>query len=332
MSILKHAPQFNTEEAAQIALMHYGISGVATSLPSERDQNFLITTDKGPRFVLKIVNSIETQGLHEALNAALLHLASRVDFCPRLVHTLKHKVMFDIRGVSNQIHRVRMVTYLSGKPIAHAPKTTDLLFDFGVRLAELSNALDGFDAGDLHRGRRFHWDLYNGMRVISRHLKLIQDEPFKDAINSFALNFDHVTALQLPLKVIHGDANDYNVLFEGDKVVGLIDFGDMHFSYAIGELAVAIAYVILEQPEPLVLAKRVVDGYLSVRSLTEMELNILWDMVILRLCMSVCLAAYQRKQNPANEYLDISQQAIRNTLPKLFAIDKRTAAETFKSQ
>jgi Ser/Thr protein kinase RdoA (MazF antagonist) len=330
MSLLKHAPQFDADEASQIALMHYGISGVATSLPSERDQNFLITTEGGPQVVLKITNSIETQGLHEALNDALLHLESRVDFCPRLVRTLKRKVMFDVRGSSNQIHRVRMVTYLPGQPLAIAPRTSKLMFDFGVKLGELSQALEGFDAGDLHRGRRFHWDLYNGMRVISRYLKLVQDETLRPAIHSFALNFDHVTALHLPLKVIHGDANDYNVLVQGDAVVGLIDFGDMHFSYAIGELAVAIAYVILDQPEPLQIAKHVVDGYLSKSSLTQEELEILWEMVILRLCMSVCLAAFQRKQNPTNEYLDISQQAIRNTLPKLFAIDKRIASNTFK--
>jgi hypothetical protein len=47
--------------------------------------------------------------------------------------------------------------------------------------------------------------------------------------------------------------------------------------------------------------------------------------------MSACLAAYQRSQNPTNEYLDISQESIRTTLPRLFAIDKMVAREALKS-
>jgi Ser/Thr protein kinase RdoA (MazF antagonist) len=224
-----------------------------------------------------------------------------------------------------------MVTYLPGEPLALAPKTPELMRDFGSKLGELSVALEEFDRGELHRGKRFHWDLYNGIRVLSRHLKRIQDEPYRNSIHAFALDFDHSTALRLPLKVIHGDANDYNVLVESDRVVGLIDFGDMHFSNAVGEIAVGIAYVILGQPDPLAIAGQVVEGYLTKSSLTEEELTILWEMVILRLCMSACLAAYQRSQNPTNEYLDISQESIRTTLPRLFAIDKMVAREALKS-
>jgi hypothetical protein len=45
----------------------------------------------------------------------------------------------------------------------------------------------------------------------------------------------------------------------------------------------------------------------------------LWPLVLLRLCMSVCLAEYQLQQQPDNEYLSISQRAIAANLPRLFA-------------
>jgi hypothetical protein len=50
---------------------------------------------------------------------------------------------------------------------------------------------------------------------------------------------------------------------------------------------------------------------------------VLWPMVLLRLSMSVCLAAYQQQQRPENEYLNISQRAIERNLPRLFATDFR---------
>jgi len=39
----------------------------------------------------------------------------------------------------------------------------------------------------------------------------------------------------------------------------------------------------------------------------------------LRLAMSVCLAAHQLRQQPENKYLQISQKAIEETLPRIYA-------------
>jgi hypothetical protein len=39
--------------------------------------------------------------------------------------------------------------------------------------------------------------------------------------------------------------------------------------------------------------------------------------------MSVCVAAYQLRQQPENEYLRISQRAIEENLPRLMATDLR---------
>jgi Ser/Thr protein kinase RdoA (MazF antagonist) len=117
--------------------------------------------------------------------------------------------------------------------------------------------------------------------------------------------------------VIHADANDYNVLVEEDKVVGLIDFGDVVYSYTAGDLAIAIAYVVLGKEDPHAAAAPVIEGYRAEFELTKSELDALWTLVRLRLCMSVCIAAYQQEQQPKNEYLGISQNLIAETLPRL---------------
>jgi 4-aminobutyrate aminotransferase-like enzyme len=113
-------------------------------------------------------------------------------------------------------------------------------------------------------------------------------------------------------------------------VVGLIDFGDMVHSYTVGELAVAIAYVVLDKADPVATAARMVAGYAEEYPLTEDEIEALWGLVLMRLCMSACLAAHQHQQQPENEYLEISQSSITNSLPHLAAIDWRVTKEEFR--
>jgi Ser/Thr protein kinase RdoA (MazF antagonist) len=111
------------------------------------------------------------------------------------------------------------------------------------------------------------------------------------------------------------------VLVEEDKVVGLIDFGDVVYSWTVGELAIAVAYVVLGKEDPHAAAAPVIAGYREEFELTANELDALWPLVRLRLCMSVCIAAYQQEQQPENEYLGISQKLIAETFPKLLATD-----------
>ena len=122
------------------------------------------------------------------------------------------------------------------------------------------------------------------------------------------------------LSIIHADANDYNVIVD-ERIAGIIDFGDMVYSYTVGELAISLAYVVLGKKDPLTCAQQVVLGYLSEWTLTVDELESLWTLMLMRLCMSVCLAAFQQSQKPDNQYLDISQLSIRQSLPLLLEID-----------
>ena len=81
MLLLENTPRFEVEAAAGIAAEFFGIRATARSLPSERDQNFLLTDSAGEKFVLKIANALESREFLEAQNAALTHAGKRVDFC-----------------------------------------------------------------------------------------------------------------------------------------------------------------------------------------------------------------------------------------------------------
>ena len=304
--MLEYAPRFDIEAAVKIADEFFGLRARAQSLPSERDQNFLLTDSEGEKFVLKIANALESRTFLEAENAALKHVARRVSFCQSLVTS-------EIRSIQDR-YFARLVRYLPGVPLAKVqPQPAELLRDFGRKLGQLDEALRDFDHRSAHRD--FHWDLANGNRVIDELAPRIETDTLRELVMRCRVEFKD----GLRRSVIHGDANDYNVLVDPASmtVTGILDFGDMVYSYTVGDLAIAIAYVVLDKPEPRAAADEVIKGYTSEFGLLDQELEMLWPLVRLRLAMSVCIAADQLRQQPENEYLRISQKSIEASLPRI---------------
>ena len=312
MHLLEHTPAFDVDSAAKIAGEHFGIFARAHALPSERDQNFLLTNQTQEKFVLKIANALEARTFLEAQNAVLKHVERRVSICQKLVPAKSGDEIVRVKS-----HFVRMVHFVPGVPLAEIkPQSSGLLHDLGRKLGQLAAALADFDHSAVHRD--FHWDLANGNRVVNEYAGLIENA----SVGELVLKCRYEAPASLRRSVIHGDANDYNLLVDPQSmtVSGLIDFGDMVYSYTVGDLAIAIAYVILDPDADVA---EIVRGYRSEFALREDELEALWPLVRLRLAMSVCLAAHQLRQQPENQYLLISQEAIEESLPRIYADDRR---------
>jgi len=310
MHLLQNRPTFDADTAATIAGKHYGIRATAHQLPSERDQNFLLTNDAGEKFVLKIANALESRDFVEAQNAVLNHVGKQVDFCQSLVRGIAGEEIVTVKD-----YFVRVVRYLPGVPLAAIdPHPSELLRDLGRKLGQLAHALQDFDHPAVHRD--FHWDLSNGNRVIKEYAPLIEDTKLREVVLRCRVGFDH----RLRRSVIHGDANDYNVLVDPERmtVSGLLDFGDMVYSYTVGDLAIAVAYIVLDKANARAAANEVIKGYTSEFALLDEELEVVWPLALLRLAVSACMAAYQQRQQPENEYLRISQQAIEQNLPRIY--------------
>ena len=318
----------------------YGVYATASALPSERDQNFLLCDQSGEKFVLKIANALEDRALLEAQQQAMARITERAPLCQRVAPTLPGDFLTEVRSASGARHFARMVTWLPGAPLGsvrrHSP---ELLRDLGRRVGQIDRALVGFDHPAIHRD--FHWDLANGLSVIREYEPLIPDAEMRRLIGKLADEFERDVAPGLPRlrkSAIHNDANDYNVIVGGgddlrarnQSVAGLIDFGDLVHSFTVGDLAIAIAYAILEKPDPLAAAAEIVRGYHAEYALTEDEVAALFGLVRLRLLMSACISAHQRRQRPNDDYLAISQQPIRETLPKLAEIPPRFAEAVFR--
>ena len=300
--------------AQAIAEKYFGIQASASELPSERDRNFLLAARGGEKFVLKIANVLEEREVLEAQDAMMKHLAERVSFCPHVVPGVSGEEIVVAEG-----RFVRVLTYLPGKPLATVEsQSPELLRDLGRKLGRLSAGLVGFDHSAAHR--EFYWDLAKGVQIVDDLGTRINTDWLREMVLTYRRDLC-LSVDKLRRSVIHGDANDYNVLVDGDEVVGLIDFGDIVYSYTVGDLAIAIAYVVLGKDDPYGAAAPVIEGYEEEFALTEAERDALWPLVRLRLCMSVCIAAHQQAQQPENQYLGVSQALIAQTLPKLLATD-----------
>jgi len=330
--LVQHAPRFTVDRALTLATDLYNLRATAESLPSERDQNFLLTDLSGKRFVLKIANSLEDQSLLQAQSDAMMHAGERVSFCQRLVPSVNGKILEQVTSASGDTNLIRVATYLTGVALGETREhSTLLLSDLGHKLAQLDIALMDFERPALHRN--FHWDLANWQTVVAEYSDLINDASLRALVVNYAKTFETTVAPLLSglrQSVVHGDTNDYNILINDElsEVVAIIDFGDMVYSYTIADLAIAVAYVVLNSESPLATAANVIAAYNEVLPVTDEEIETVWGLMIMRLCMSVCIAAYQQRERPDNEYLDISQQAIRRRLPSLLQVGQRDATST----
>jgi 4-aminobutyrate aminotransferase-like enzyme/Ser/Thr protein kinase RdoA (MazF antagonist) len=330
MSLLKYSPKFSLEEASALARDIYGVDATASALPSERDQNFLLKDQSGEKYVLKIANALEDRALLEAQQQAMKRIAEHASLCQRIAPNRSGDLLTEIRSSSGATHFIWMVTWLPGATLGsicrHSP---ELLRDLGRRVGQVDGALSGFDHPAIHRD--FHWDLANGLSVIREYESLITDAEMRRLVVELADGFERDVAPILPRlrkSAIHNDANDYNVIVGGgddlytknQSVIGLIDFGDMIHSFTVADLAVAIAYAMLNKTDPLAAAAEIVRGYHAEYALTDDEIAALFGLARLRLCMSVCVGAHQRRQRPGDDYLAISHQPIRDTLPELAKI------------
>jgi 4-aminobutyrate aminotransferase-like enzyme/Ser/Thr protein kinase RdoA (MazF antagonist) len=317
------APRIAQDVAARIVTEVYGVEGSVSPLPSERDQNFRVSSH-GEKYVLKIANTEESVQFLELQNQLIQFLSARatdLEF-PRILPSKTGETISQIKDESGREHFVRLLSWLDGDCLAEIrPVGRRLLASLGRALAQMDTALAEFS----HEGaqRSFYWDLRNASMV--REFAGLLPDFRRPLIERFFSEWEKIDWSTLRFSVIHNDANDYNVLIResgpsGPRVTSVLDFGDVVYSATVCNLAVALAYVMLDKPDPIGAAARVVAAYHETYPLTEAEIEVLYTLAVTRLCFSVCLAAKQTRDAPDNEYLNISNVPAWELLEKLSVI------------
>lgn len=304
-------PAFSLAEATSIARQVYGLEARLEPLDSERDQNFRVSEASGS-WVLKIANAAEDFAALD-FQAGLLRHASRADATlplPELRPTLEGADLGRVAAQDGSQHYVRLVRWLPGRLYSSCRRTPELFDSLGEMLGRLDRALQGFGHAGGHR--EFDWDIRQAGKSRKR-LHFITDPAQRRLAEHFLDRFEGGVADKLCLlraQVIHGDANDNNLLVDGEigtRITGLIDFGDAIHSATIGELAVACAYAMLDEAAPIEVAGRIAAAYHRAFPLQEEELDLLFDLMAMRLVTSVTLSASRRERVKDNAYLNISE-------------------------
>jgi len=328
-------PVFSPAEAQRLLVRDYGVEGTLTELVSERDQNFLVDSPAG-KFVLKIANAAEDLDFLALQNAVMKHV-ERADpelGLQRVVTTKEgdETVQWD-HGTSR--HAVRLITYLPGELYSAASNSPALLESLGTFMGRLSRALKGFGHPAAFRPG-FLWNLDEVMTVKPWLSDIVPER--RDLV---ARIFARYEARVLPSlstlrgAVLHQDANDNNIVVDAatSTVAGLIDFGDMTHGRQINELAVTLAYGLLDVADVYQSAAPLIAAYAKVFPLEAEESTILFDLVAARLAMSVCISSRRAKEFPDNDYLLVSQapafrllERLDRTNPEFFAAFTRHAA------
>jgi Ser/Thr protein kinase RdoA (MazF antagonist) len=316
---LESIPSFTQVEALTLAKQEYGVAGAVSTLPSERDQNFLIVDGGGEKFVLKIANTHDTPELLDFQNRAMRHVEESTPGCrvQRVLSPLRGGDIVRVRqSGTGRDHCVRLLSWIDGEVLAKSASRGPALFEsVGAGLGKIDAALCSFTHPAMHRV--LQWDLRRA-GMAREHARLLPQAKRAHVERIFS-QWEGIDWAVLRHSVIHGDANDYNVIVGAGSMVGLLDFGDMVYSATVCELAIALAYIMLGEDEPLDVAAQVTRAYQRHYPLREAERQALYPLVLSRLAMSVCYSAHNRARNPTDPYQVVSEAAAWNLLETLDA-------------
>jgi Ser/Thr protein kinase RdoA (MazF antagonist) len=323
---LESIPCFTVDEALELARKEYGVEGLISVLPSERDQNFLISGAGGGRFVLKIANLHDPPEQLDFQNQAMRRVRTRMMDCrvPRVECTLKGFEIAQTHSArTGAAHCVRLQNWIDGAVLAHCASRGPALYEsIGANMAKIDAALGGFSHPAMHRV--LQWDLRRAGMAREHAGRLPHDRRIQ--VERLFLLWEGIEWAELRHSVIHGDGNDYNIIVGDGRMVGLLDFGDMVYTATVCDLAIALAYVMLGEQDPLSVAVQVIRAYQRCHPLTGAEQRALYPLILCRLAMSVCYAAHNRARNPNDPYQVVTEAAAWTLLDRLVQVTAEDAS------
>lgn len=332
-------PKFPNPTLAQISKLctsEYNLPKDITisRLPGE-SPNYLITTGDEKHVVLKIAGSEHTNEsikLQHHIFEQLHDAGLSVNF-PRIIPNKTGDIIAVTSTKDNSRLRAYLLKYVRGIPWNEAgTPSRDQLHDFGKFLGKFDLALNSIDHPATHRTHS--WDLTKAMQ--HRRKAGYINEPVRRQILEWFFHFyaacavDHLAIL--PHSLIHADANDENVLVTEGRVSGLLDFSDCLYNPTICELAIALAYMMLDQPDPLGVGAEIVKSYNSIRQLSNEELAVLYPLICGRLCVTLTTAAERRRIKPDHPNWFVTEERAWDLIEQLYEIDPLDAGKMLTSK
>jgi 4-aminobutyrate aminotransferase-like enzyme/Ser/Thr protein kinase RdoA (MazF antagonist) len=326
------------EEAVRLARDLYRLDVTAKSLPGEYDDNFHLIAADGAQYVLKVMHPARERSFIDLQCQALQYLAKHAEgaVLPRVIPTERGEPQTEINAADGTNRLVWLLTYVPGTVLAKVcPHSEELLRSLGRLLGTIDAGLQDFSHPAAQR--ELKWDLA-AAGWIKEHVNKISDSSRRSLVEEFLTLYNSQIVPELGRfrrSVIYGDANDHNALVSEPwplprKAVSVIDFGDIHYGITVSEVAIAAAYAMLGKKDVLRAATSVVAGYHDVFPLQEVEIAALYNLIGMRLAVSVTNSAHRKTIKSDDAYVTVSEAPAWETLERLAKINGRFAHYTFR--
>lgn len=286
----------------------WGLAGRAVPLGSLQDSVYRVLGEDGePLGAVRVsTGAVEEAGLH-AEARCLAHLADalpRLDL-PTLLPGLDGNLLQWRDGAP-----ARLMRWVRGVRLAEWSRLPDQAArELGSVAGRVSQAMRGLDEAPFRR--YVEWDPRHAVAVAEEYLGRCPAHLRGDvqtALTRARTRLPEPASTALEWQIVHLDVTDLNVLGSFDAqgtflATGLVDFEDMTWTWSLCELAVTAHAAIGRRPEdPLGALRPVLEGYLGHRGLTEVESDLLWDLVLARALICAVVEGVEAEADPGNDY------------------------------
>jgi 4-aminobutyrate aminotransferase-like enzyme/Ser/Thr protein kinase RdoA (MazF antagonist) len=308
----------------------YGLRGALSRLGGSGG-SWLLLTEDGYRAVVKSACGASPDEVALERRAADVAAAAGLGVpWPRTRLTRSGAHEAPVASAEGATDRVRVIDFVPGTPwIEAGPASPARRRALGRLLGSLDRAFARAGAGGL--GPRTHdWDLVRAGQHRSKVVHVPDPAHRRLLESAFLLHAGAVARLDtLPTEhvhLIHGDVNDENVLVDGDRIAGIVDFGDCLVAPVVCELAIALAYAMLDEPAPLEVGAELAGAFHAEYALTAEELELIFPLVCGRLATTVAIAADRRRTTPEHPTWYVTEARAWRLLERLTAIAPVDAA------
>ena len=326
--------KISIKEILKILELNFDVKGSIKELVGEVDYNFKVESKCGKNYLLKISGpNFESDYIDFQINL-LEYLNKNCEIeITKSELTIEGSRSCIVKDGLGRDRCVRLLSWVEGRLWSSVnPINKSLRKELGYKAAILSNSLINFKHS--FSKREIEWDISNSLWVEDHLDKFDTDQ--KKILKTFIIDFKKNLPLynDLTKSIIHNDINDNNIIVSNDllnpSVKSIIDFGDSVYTQTINDLAVTCSYGIMNVNDPLAACCEIISGYNNISSITDNELKLLYNLIAMRLVISVTKSLINRFKEPDNKYLLISEKPAWELLKKWVEVDSEFAYYSYR--
>jgi len=315
----------------KLVFSNYKIRSKAVQLDGEKDDNFkLVAKNKSYFFKIYPVN---TKKDFVKFQTNILYSLKKNNNTSVNTVTINGRLFGSFVDENNNLRFFRANSWIEGRLWSKVnPINKSLRLELGKVSAEILNGLKSVKK--VYSRKNFHWDLQNFLWT-EQYIDLLELSQ-KRVVKKLIAKFKKVEKKYKKLRksIIHNDVNDNNIIvsenLKNPTISGIIDFGDCIYSQLINEVAILCTYSIIGSENPLISACDVLEGFNNNIKLKEKEIDFLYDLILMRITVSIVKSKLNERLNRENKYLVISQDDMKFLFDKWSNIDKDLATCFFR--